>query len=211
MTAFRISDTVSSAWLPQLNDRQANRQETKVLFADFDVLVMFGGAAGTFDVEFAGNEDDGREMMRKVQRLAMDMGMCVDVLGSRPAFMGGRWSLSVWVTEMPESRKALIARVDELRGRKGHEVKATTPVLNTERKMIGRRIVVNPVNLAFEPKEKRVETLRRFIIADAFVSADGLDTAFVNRLFDEGMIERHPNADTFRATVGGKVWFNASR
>lgn len=82
--------------------------------------------------------------------------------------------------------------------------------LNTEIVRVAGVVTRRPANLDFAPKPRRLATLCHFIDAGyAFVEPSAtLETAFVDRLFTEGMLERHPeNPAQFRPTSGGREWF----
>ena len=93
---------------------------------------------------------------------------------------------------------------------KGEAGEGLEQELNTEVVRVAGVVIRRPVNLDFAPKPKRLAALCHFIDAGyAFVEPSAtLESAFVDRLFTEGMLERNPeNPGQFRPTPGGRVWF----
>lgn len=81
-----------------------------------------------------------------------------------------------------------------------------------EAQFAGRACVRKPTNYGFEPKPKRIAHMGHFIKAGDFTSAqfEGSESAFVNRLFDEGMLEKNPDKlSEMRPTPEGVQWYMA--
>lgn len=101
----------------------------------------------------------------------------------------------------------------EERAEKRAKRNGVTLKLNVTRVQGERFILCNPVNLDFAPKPKRIEHLRQFMQAwdqrSEFIGIQpGMEKAFVDRLFEEGMLQRNPqDANLFKPTTGGRVWF----
>jgi hypothetical protein len=81
-----------------------------------------------------------------------------------------------------------------------------------EAQFAGRACVRKPANFGFEPKPKRIAHMGHFVKAGDFTRAQftGSESAFVNRLFDEGMLEKNPDdLSQVRPTPEGVQWYKA--
>lgn len=164
--------------------RSGTLNEVKTLTAGFDVIVSpYQASAGLFLVDL--NGCDEKAVLNAMSVNAMQAGFIFEHI------------ITVDYYGRPTA---------EIRLRVKNVVDANEPVY------AGRVCIRKPTNLNLEPKPKRLQHMGHFVSAGDYTSSrfDGAETAFVQRLFDEGMLEKSPDDPTMmRPTPEGVRWYTA--
>lgn len=164
--------------------RSGTLNEVKTLTSGFDVILSpFQASAGLYLVDLNGcNEED---VVKAMSVSAMQAEFIFEHIITVDLY--GRPTV-------------------EIRLRVKNVVDANEPVY------AGRVCIRKPANFNLEPKPKRLAHMGHFIKAGDFTSIrfEGAETAFVGRLFDEGMLEKSPeNPSLMRPTPEGVKWYTA--
>lgn len=158
--------------------------EVKTLVAGFDVFVSaYQASAGLYLVDLNGCAE--KDVLKAMSVSAMQAGFLFEHVTTVNFY--GRPTI-------------------EIRLRVQNSVQAGESVY------AGRACVRKPTNFNFEPKPKRLSHMAHFVKVGDFTRAqfDGAETAFVNRLFDEGMLEKCPDdLSLMRPTPEGIRWYSA--
>lgn len=164
--------------------RPATTNEVKALVSGFNVIVSaYQASAGLFLIDL--NGIDEAPVLKAMKVTAMQAGYIFEHIMTIPLY--GRPTM-------------------EIRVRVRNNVNATEPVY------AGRMVIRKPTNFDLEPKPKRLAHMKHFIEVREFtrIQFEGAESAFVGRLFDEGMLERNPdNINEMRPTPEGVRWYMA--
>ena len=164
--------------------RSGTLNEVKTLTAGFDVMVSpYQASAGLYLVDL--NECDEKAVLSAMSVNAMQAGFIFEHI------------ITVDYYGRPTA---------EIRLRVKNAVNANEPVY------AGRVCIRKPTNFNLEPKPKRLQHMGHFVKAGDYTSSrfEGAEAAFVNRLFDEGMLEKSPeNPVDMRPTPEGVRWYTA--